>query len=103
MSTSYTERALAIIDQGIAQLEPWAEWTPIKTDDGILAVLKGIKYDAALLGYVAKKAEEADSGVLNLEAGPTQELKAALSAKGIAWEVFQAVLPILLRKIALGS
>jgi len=101
--SSYAERILAIIDQGIAQLEPWADWTPIKTDDGILAVLKGIKYDAALLGYVAKKAEEADKGTLSFETSPTQEMQSALSAKGIAWEVFQAILPILLKKIALGS
>lgn len=103
MSISYIERALAVIDQGIAQLEPWAEWTPIKTDDGILAVLKGIKHDAALLGYVAKKAEEQDSGILSLETHPTQELQSALNAKGIAWEIFQAILPILLKKIAMGS
>lgn len=101
--SSYAERVLAIIDKGIDQLEPWAEWTPIKTDDGILAVLKGIKYDAALLGYVAKKAEQQDSGVLSLETHPTQELQAALNGRGIAWEVFQAILPILLKKLAMGS
>ena len=103
MPTSYAERALSIIDQGIAQLEPWSEWTPIKTDDGLLAVLKGIKYDLGLLGYVAKKAEEQDKGVLSLETHPTQELQQALNARGIAWEVFQAILPILLKKIAMGS
>jgi hypothetical protein len=103
MSTSYTERALSVIDQGIAQLEPWAEWTPIKTDDGILAVLKGIKHDAALLGYVAAKAEQADQGVLSLETHPTEQISMALSRSGIAWEIFQALLPILLKKIAMGS
>lgn len=103
MSLSYAERVLSVVDQGIAALEPWAEWTPLKTDDGILAVLRGIKADAALLGFIAKKAEEQDSGILSIETHPTQEMQAALSAKGIAWEVFQALLPILLKKIALGS
>lgn len=100
---SYTERILSIIDQGIAALEPWADWTPIKTDDGLLTLLRAIKSDAALLGYVAKKAEQADSGVLTLETTPTQEIQAALAAKGIAWEVFQALLPLLLKRFALGS
>lgn len=103
MSLSYAERVLAVIDLGIAQLEPWAEWTPIKTDDGILAVLRGIKHDAGLLGYVAKKAEEQDRGVLSLETHPTEQISQALSRSGIAWEIFQAVLPILLKKIAMGS
>lgn len=101
--SSYPDKILVIIDRGTEQLEQWAEWTPIKTDDGILAVLKGIKHDAALLGYVAKKAEEQDRGVLSFETSPTQELQAALSARGIAWEVFQAILPILLKKLAMGS
>lgn len=100
---AYAERLLVILDRAIAALEPWAEWTPIQSDDGLLTLFRAIKADASLLGYVAKKAEEQDQGVLSLETHPTQELQAALSAKGIAWEVFQALLPLLLKRFAMGS
>lgn len=73
-----------------------APMTPIKTDDELPALIDAIRSDAILFGWLEAKVAADEAGVLQMEAGPSEEMTLALNARGIDWAKLIQYLPAII-------